>query len=63
MIRAFRNYLTGSVAELRRVVWPTSREVVRTTIWIALGVILLIAFLGVLDYGLTVVLRDVILGQ
>lgn len=63
MIRPLRTYLTGSIEELRRVVWPTPREVLRTTLWISLGVILMIVFLGLLDTGLTVFLRDVILNQ
>jgi len=46
-------YLIDSVAELKKVSWPTKKEVVKHTA-IVIGVSLFIAaFLGLLDFGFT----------
>jgi preprotein translocase subunit SecE len=54
------NYIKGSQLELKKVVWPTKKEVSQHTllvIGISLGVAL---FLGVVDYLLTILLGLII---
>jgi preprotein translocase subunit SecE len=54
IIDRLTNYLKSSYQELRKVVWPTKKEVIQHTllvIGISLGVA---AFLGIVDYILTI---------
>ena len=53
-------YLRGAYAELRKVTWPTRKETWRKS-WIVIGFsIAFAAFLGGLDYLLTIVLEALI---
>ena len=43
------SYVSGSRTELRRVVWPTRRETVQTTLMVVVFVLILAAFIWALD--------------
>ena len=43
------SYVQGSRTELRRVVWPTRRETVQTTLLVVVFVLILAAFIWALD--------------
>lgn len=43
--------IRDTIAELRRVVWPTREEAIRLTIMVLIVCAVLGAFLGALDYG------------
>ena len=60
VLSAVSGYFRTAYQELTKVVWPTRSEVVRHTLVIAGSVIIAIAFLGLLDYGLTALLKLVI---
>lgn len=47
--RSVREYLHESQIELRKVVWPTRQETIRTTIVIIIVVIILSLLLGLID--------------
>ena len=54
------NYIKSSQQELKKVVWPSKKEVIQHTmlvIGISLGVA---AFLGIIDYLLTLLLEVII---
>ena len=54
------DYLKGSQIELKKVIWPSQKEITQHTmlvIGISLGVA---AFLGLADYLLTILLQTVI---
>ena len=54
------NYIKSSQIELKKVVWPSRKEVIQHTllvIGISLGVS---AFLGLVDYGLSFILQFVL---
>ncbi|MFA5022102.1 MAG: preprotein translocase subunit SecE [Patescibacteria group bacterium] len=54
------NYIKSSHLELKKVVWPSQKEIIQHTllvIGISLGVA---AFLGIVDYLLTIILGLVI---
>jgi preprotein translocase subunit SecE len=52
MISRTRAYVTESWAELRKVIWPTRRQVVNLTL-IVIGVSALVgAYIAILDLGL-----------
>ncbi|HVB54291.1 MAG TPA: preprotein translocase subunit SecE [Candidatus Acidoferrales bacterium] len=50
-------YLRGVVSELRKTVWPTWPELRQMTGVVIVTVVLLGAFLGLLDFGLTSLLK------
>jgi preprotein translocase subunit SecE len=56
--RAVREYLSESQFELRKVVWPTRDETVRTTLVIIVVVIILSLLLGLIDLILKWVVLD-----
>lgn len=55
-------YVTSAVSELRKVVWPTRQEVINHTVTILIVSIISMIILGLLDYGLTSLLRLVVVG-
>lgn len=59
-LRTAASYLATAYAELLKVVWPSRRDVFRHTFIIAVSVTLAIAVLGLLDYGLTALLKVII---
>ena len=56
--RAVREYLGESQFELRKVVWPTRDETVRTTLVIIVVVIILSLLLGLIDVVLKWIVLD-----
>ena len=50
-------FLRDVFDELRKVVWPTWGELYRYTLVVIVTVVILGAFIGGVDYGLTVILR------
>lgn len=63
MFRKLRDYFVSSAAELRKVMWPTRRMVVNHTLVIIVSTLFIIAVVGLVDYGLTVLLKDIIVTQ
>ncbi len=57
---SIRDYFVTAYLELQKVVWPSRNEVIRHTIIIAVSVVLASALLGLMDYGLTSLLRIII---
>jgi preprotein translocase subunit SecE len=56
----FIQYLKDSRAELKKVTWPTKKEVIKNSL-VVVGVSLFVAvFLGVVDYLLTLLVESVI---
>jgi preprotein translocase subunit SecE len=49
----FRDYLTESKAEIRKVTWPTKKEARVTSIAVLVLVVVMAAFLGLVDHGMT----------
>jgi preprotein translocase subunit SecE len=47
------NYFVGSWAELKKVSWPTKKEVLNHTVIVLVSATLAIAITGAVDYGLT----------
>lgn len=57
------NFLKQSVAELKKSTWLSRREVVQSTILVAIVVALTAMYVGVIDFGLTKVLGLVVGGR
>ncbi len=49
----FRDYLEQSRNELRKVVWPTRKEVTTTCVAVLVLVFIMALFLGLVDFGLS----------
>ena len=55
-------FIGETVAELRKVAWPTRQEAVRLTIMVLIACIAVGIILGSVDYGFTHLVRDVFVG-
>ena len=55
-------FFGDTLAELKKVVWPTRQETIRLTIIVIVVCAIIAAILGALDYGFTRLVRDVFLG-
>lgn len=51
--RAAREYIAESRFELRKVIWPTRQETIRTTIMVVIVVILVSILIGIIDFLLS----------
>lgn len=56
--RALRDYLHETQFELRKVVWPTREETIRTTVVVIIVVIILSVLLGLIDVFLKWAILD-----
>jgi len=59
--RAVREYLAESQFELRKVVWPTREETLRTTLVILVVVVIVSLLLGLIDFILKWLVLDTLL--
>ncbi|MDD4996150.1 MAG: preprotein translocase subunit SecE [Patescibacteria group bacterium] len=60
MFQKFTNYIKNSIAELKKVSWPTKEQAINNTI-LVVGVSLGVAiFLGLIDFLLTKILQIVL---
>ncbi len=57
------SFLKQSVAELKKSTWLTRKEVVQSTILVAIVVAILAAYVSIIDFGLTKVLGLVVGGR
>lgn len=53
----FRDYLTESKAEIKKVTWPTKKEARVTSIAVLVLVVVMAIFLGVVDLGMTKIIE------
>jgi preprotein translocase subunit SecE len=56
-------FFSDTIAELKKVIWPTRREAIRLTIIVLIVCIGMGIILGVLDYGFTHLVWNVLLGR
>ena len=57
------SFLKQSVAELKKSTWLTRKEVVQSTILVAIVVALVAAYVRIIDFGLTKVLGLIVGGR
>ena len=55
-----RDYFKEVVAELKRVTWPTKKDTMAATWVVIITVIILSAFLGIVDLGLSQMIKLII---
>ena len=59
--RRFISYAKDSVAEVKKVVWPTRKETIQTTLIVFVFVVCVALFLWIIDAGLVWVINGLIL--
>jgi len=55
-----RQFLAEARIELKKVTWPTRKELLSTTAVVILLVLLIAFFLGIVDFGLVKIIKNVI---
>jgi preprotein translocase subunit SecE len=55
-----KQFLTGSKIELKKVTWPTPKQTLASTSIVIIVVIIVSIFLGIVDFGLTKVVKLVL---
>ena len=55
--------ISDTIAELKKVVWLTRREVAYLTVLVLIIAIAVGIFLGIIDYGFTRLVNDVFIGR
>jgi len=55
-----RQFLASSSAELKKVVWPTPKQTLASTSVVVIVVVIVSVFLGIVDFGLSKVVRLVL---
>jgi len=57
IIKKVRQFLVESKVELKKVTWPTSRQALASTSVVIVVVIIVSVFLGLVDFGLTKIIK------
>ncbi|MBU1002992.1 MAG: preprotein translocase subunit SecE [Proteobacteria bacterium] len=52
-VEQFKEYFEQSIVEMKKVVWPTRKEAVATSVAVLVLVIFMSLFLGLIDLGLS----------
>jgi len=52
-----KQFLKDSKIELRKVTWPTSKQTLASTSVVIIVVVIISVFLGVVDFGLSKIIR------
>lgn len=57
IIKKIRQFLIESKVELKKVTWPTSKQALASTSVVIVVVIIVSLFLGLVDFGLTKMIK------
>lgn len=60
VIEKLKLFLAGSKVELKKVTWPTPKQTLASTSVVIIVVLIVSTFLGIVDFGLTKVVRLVL---
>lgn len=60
MLNKIIQYLKNSKDELKKVVWPTRKQLINHTLVVIFVSLVVAAFLGIIDYGLTQLIEIII---
>lgn len=63
MIQKIINYFTSSYGEMRKVIWPNRQEVISHTIIVVSSIIVSMAVIAAIDYGLFNLIQILIYGS
>ncbi len=57
VIEKIKQFLAGSKIELKKVTWPTPKQTLASTSVVIVVVIIVSTFLGLVDFGLTKIVK------
>ena len=60
IIEKIKLFLAGSKVELKKVTWPTPKQTLASTSVVIIVVLIVSSFLGIVDFGLTKIVRLVL---
>ncbi len=60
VVERIKQFLAGSKGELKKVTWPTPKQTLASTSVVIIVVIIVSVFLGIVDFGLTKVVKLVL---
>jgi preprotein translocase subunit SecE len=60
VIEKIKQFLAGSKIELKKVTWPTPKQTLASTSIVIVVVIIVSTFLGIVDFGLTKIVKLVL---
>jgi len=60
VVEKVRLFLAGSKIELKKVTWPTPKQTLASTSVVIIVVLIVSTFLGIVDFGLTKIVRLVL---
>ena len=60
ILEKVRQFLAGSKVELKKVTWPTPKQTLASTAVVIIVVIIVSVFLGIVDFGLTKIIKLVL---
>lgn len=63
MVQSFIDYFRHSIGELKKVVWPTRRDVIRHTLIILLAVAIATLIIALVDFGLDLLVKQFLLSE
>lgn len=58
--REFKDFFEESKVEIRKVVWPTRKEVVQTSVAVVVFTIVCAVYLGLVDWGWSSLIRAIL---
>ena len=59
-VEKLKLFLAGSKVELKKVTWPTPKQTLASTSVVIIVVLIVSTFLGIVDFGLTKIVRLVL---
>ena len=60
VVEKLKLFLAGSKGELKKVTWPTPKQTLASTSVVIIVVLIVSTFLGIVDFGLTKIVRLVL---
>jgi preprotein translocase subunit SecE len=57
IVEKVKQFLAGSKVELKKVTWPTPKQTLASTSVVIIVVIIVSVFLGIVDFGLTKIIK------
>jgi preprotein translocase subunit SecE len=60
VVERIKMFLAGSKVELKKVTWPTPKQTLASTSVVIIVVIIVSVFLGIVDFGLTKIIKLVL---
>ncbi|MDP8218179.1 MAG: preprotein translocase subunit SecE [Candidatus Theseobacter exili] len=60
MLKQFSTFFTEAKAELKKVSWPTRKEIIDSTIVVIVSVIIMAVFIGLVDFVLARMVKFII---